>query len=126
MEEKKRNMVVEMEALKTDEDLLYLDEAFCTYILDQVNYAKVKAEQIEHLVEGFKEKTGNLPAGMIPSHDLINEFSKALNFLEKAHTRLSIELVRLKSMQMVQEGLVSPAMEPTQKGSEPFRDMSVV
>ena len=126
MEEKKRNLLAEMSALKTDEDLLYLDETFCVYILDQTNYVKVKAEQIEHLVEGFKEKTGNLPAGMIPSHDLIDEFSKALNFLEKAHTRLSIELVRLKSMQMVQENMACPTVDPVQKGSEPFRDMSVV
>lgn len=124
MEEKKRDMVAEMEALKTDKDLLYLDEAFCAYILDQVNYAKVKAEQIEHLVERFQEKMDNLPAGMIPSHDLIDEFSKALNFLEKAHTRLAIELVRLKSMQMVQEGMVCPT-EPKPKKDEPFRDMSV-
>ena len=126
MEEKKRNMVEEMGALKTDKDLLYLDEAFCAYILDQANYAKVKVEQIEHLVERFREKMDNLPAGMIPSHDLIDEFSKALNYLEKAHTRLAIELVRLKSMQMAQENMVDPLMKLEKKGSEPFRDMSVV
>lgn len=94
-----------MKALKADKDLIYLDDVFCTYILEQTNYVKVKAEMIENLVRGFHEKTTNIPAGMIPTPDLIDEFSKAVNYLEKAHTRLSIELVRLKGMQMVQEDM---------------------
>ena len=103
-----RDMVADMAALKADKDLIDLDEQFAEYILDQTNYVKTKAMLIENLVENFREKTGKIPAGMIPSHDLIDEFSKAINYLEKAQTRLSIELVRLKSIQMVQERVVSP------------------
>lgn len=103
-----RDMVADMEALKADKDLIDLDEQFADYILDQANYVKTKVMLIENLVENFREKTGKIPAGMIPSRDLIDEFSKAINYLEKAQTRLSIELVRLKSMQMVQERMVNP------------------
>lgn len=106
--ENKRNMVEDMEALKTDRDLIDLDKQFADYILDQTNYIKVKAELIEDIVKKVQERTANIPAGMIPSHDLIDEFSKAINNLEKAQTRLTIELVRLKSMQMVQERMVNP------------------
>lgn len=111
-EEKKRNMVEDMEALKVDMDLIYLDEAFAAYILNQIHYVRANADSIEHLVRKFQERTGNIPAGMIPSHDLIDEFSKAINNLEKAQTRLTIELVRLKSMQMVQERMVNPMENP--------------
>ena len=117
----KGQILEKMEALKNDEDLIYLDDVFCAYILDQTNYAKTKAEMIENLVTGFKEKTGILPAGMIPSHDLIDELSKALNYLEKAHTRLAIELVRLKSMQTFQQAYKT---EPDKK--ENIEDVSVV
>ena len=106
--ENKRNMMEDMEALKADKDLIYLDEAFAAYILNQIHYVRANADSIERLVGKFQERTDNIPAGMIPSHDLIDEFSKALNNLEKAQTRLTIELVRLKSMQMVQENLVKP------------------
>ena len=119
----KGQILKEMEALKKDEDLIYLDDAFCAYILEQTNYVKAKAEMIENLVSGFKEKTGILPAGMIPSHDLINELSKAVNYLEKAHTRLAIELVRLKSMQTFQQAYSS---EELPKVNDPDPDVSVV
>ena len=93
MEEKKKERIQ-----KHDSDFVYLDGAFCAYILDQTNYVKGKAELIENLVKGFYEKLDKMPVGMIPSPDLINEFSKAINYLEKAHTRLAIELMRLKGM----------------------------
>ncbi|MCK4528894.1 hypothetical protein KAW18_16110 [candidate division WOR-3 bacterium] len=114
-----RDMVADMEALKADKDLIDLDGQFADYILDQTNYVKTKVMLIENLVENFREKTGKIPAGMIPSHDLIDEFSKAINYLEKAQTRLSIELVRLKSMQMVQERMVNPMGDiPSEKPPE--------
>ena len=122
-EERKRAILEKMEALKTDEDLIYLDDVFCAYILEQTNYVKAKAEMIENLVSGFKEKTGVLPAGLIPSHDLINELSKAVNYLEKTHTRLAIELVRLKSMQTFQQAYSS---EELSKVNNPDPDVSVV
>ena len=114
-----RDMVADMEALKADKDLIDLDGQFADYILDQTNYVKTKVMLIENLVENFREKTGKIPAGMIPSHDLIDKFSKAINYLEKAQTRLSIELVRLKSMQMVQERMVNPMGDiPSEKPPE--------
>jgi len=106
--ENKVDMAQSMKALKADEDLIYLDKVFTAYILDQTNYVRAKADYIEGIAKKFQERTGNIPAGMIPSHDLIDEFSKAINNLEKVQTRLTIELIRLKSMQMVQEGLVQP------------------
>ena len=120
----RRDMVADMEALKTDMDLINLDNQFVSYILDQTNCVKAKAMLIENLVENFREKTGKIPAGMIPTPDLIDEFSKAINNLEKAQTRLSIELVRLKSMQMVQDRMVNPTGDMLSK--KPPADVSFV
>lgn len=122
--EKKWDGVGKMEELKTDKDLIYLDGVFTAYISDQTNYVKTKAMLIENLVEDFREKTDKMPAGMIPSHDLIDEFSKAINYLEKAHTRLAIELVRLKSMQIAQERMAYPAEQSV--SGEPSGDVSFV
>jgi len=122
--ENKVDMAESMKALKADKDLIYLDKAFTAYILDQTNYVRAKAAFIEVIAKKVEERTGNIPAGMIPSHDLIDEFSKAINNLEKVQTRLTIELIRLKSMQMVQEGLVQP-MEDISR-VEPPEDVSFV
>lgn len=117
--ENKVDMVQSMKELKADKDLIYLDKVFAAYILDQINYARGKTDFIEGLVKKFQERTGNIPAGMVPSHDLIDEFSKAVNNLEKAQARLTIELVRLKGMQMVQEQLVNPTCDiPSEKAPE--------
>ena len=101
-----------MESLKTDKDIIDLDRQFVNYILDQVNYVKAKARLLEDLAENFRGKTGETPAGMIPTPDLLNEFSKAINYLEKAQCRLSLELVRLKSLQMVHDRLIYNTEQP--------------
>ena len=108
--------------IKADRDLIYLDMTFAAYILEQTDSIKKKALRIEHLVAGFKEKTGEIPAGLVPSHSLIDEFSKTRNYLEKAYAGLSVELIRLKSMQMVQEHMAYRMEQPIEE--KPPEDVS--
>lgn len=108
--------------IKKDSDFVYLDGAFCMYILDQTNYVKVKAELIEILVNEFREKLSRMPVGMLPTEKLINEFSKGINHLEKAHALLALELMRLKGMEYVQQAYSGEE----NKENAPDPDVSVV
>ena len=105
-EKKKRDRLKEMEALKSDQDLMYLDGSFYAYIVHQTAHVKAQAERIEAVVKAFAAKTNGMPAGMIPTDKLIDSFSKVTNHLEKAHTQLAVELVRMKSMEILQKEML--------------------
>lgn len=119
---KKEGGLGSIEDIKADRDLIYLDMTFAAYILEQTDSIKKNALRIEHLVGRFKKETDEIPAGLVPSDSLIDKFSKTRNYLEKAYTGLSIELIRLKSIQMVQENIAYRMEQPIE--GEPPEDVS--
>lgn len=114
----------EYQRTKKDTDFEYLDGAFVSYLQDQTNYLKVKTEMIEVLMGQFIKRLDMNSVGMIPSHDLIEEFTTAIQFIEKAHARLAIELMRLKAMQL-QSGMID-CMVTEEKEKEKEHDPAII
>ncbi len=92
-----------MENKQQEKDFRYFDNLFCTFLHDWAKDAERKVKQIEKVREMFEQTLKEKPVGMILNYEVIKEFNSARERLERCHTAITIELMKLRGLHMYLE-----------------------